>query len=178
MNDSLKKEYDTYFSKFYIDFYKYQTGSKKQLNCPHCSTKKRFIFNKDQLIFSCGPKHNKDKKCGVQYTIDLPKYINFRELFELMKNKDGRSKTISYHRIIDALIILSLCFYFYYNIIIKHRYELKHFITFIIIAILSLTIDNVLENFTYEKNFYLFFSFFNILFIHFFTPFTKIIESK
>ena len=81
MNDSLKKEYDTYFSKFYKDFYKYQTGSKKQLNCPQCSTKKRFIFNKDQLIFSCGPKHNKDKKCGVQYTIDLPKYINFRELY-------------------------------------------------------------------------------------------------
>lgn len=82
MNDSLKKEYDTYFSKFYKDFYKYQTGSKKQLNCPQCSTKKRFIFNKDQLIFSCGPKHSKDKKCGVQYTIDLPKYINFRELYK------------------------------------------------------------------------------------------------
>ena len=82
MNDSLKKEYNTYFSKFYKDFYKYQTGSKKQLNCPHCSTKKRFIFNKNQLIFSCGPKHNKDKKCGPQYTIDLPKYINFRELYK------------------------------------------------------------------------------------------------
>ena len=82
MNDSLKKKYDTYFSKFYKDFYKYQTGSKKQLNCPQCSTKKRFIFNKNQLIFSCGPKHNKDKKCGQQYTIDLPKYINFRELYK------------------------------------------------------------------------------------------------
>ena len=82
MNDSLKKEYNTYFSKFYKDFYKYQTGSKKQLNCPQCSTKKRFIFNKNQLIFSCGPKHNKDKKCGQQYTIDLPKYINFRELYK------------------------------------------------------------------------------------------------
>ena len=83
MNDSLKKEYDTYFSKFYKDFYKYQTGSKKQLNCPQCSTKKRFIFNKDQLIFSCGPKHSKDKKCGPQYTIDLPKYINFRDLLQI-----------------------------------------------------------------------------------------------
>ena len=103
---------------------------------------------------------------------------NTLNVFELMQNKDGRSKTISFHRIIDTLIILSLCFYFYYNIIVKHRYELKHFITFIIIAIISLTIDNVLENFTYEKNFYLFFSFFNILFIHFFTPFTKIMESK
>ena len=45
---------------------------------------------------------------------------NTLNVFELMKNKDGRSKTISYHRIIDALIILSLCFYFYYNIIINY----------------------------------------------------------
>ena len=82
MNDSLKKEYDIYFRKFYNEFFKFQTGSKKQLTCTQCSTKKRFIFNQNQLIFSCGPKHSKDKKCGPQYTIDLPKYINFRELYK------------------------------------------------------------------------------------------------
>ena len=83
MNDSLKKEYDIYFRKFYNEFFKFQTGSKKQLTCTQCSTKKRFIFNQNQLIFSCGPKHSKDKKCGPQYTIDLPKYINFRDLLQI-----------------------------------------------------------------------------------------------
>ena len=82
MDESLSIEYDKYFSNFYREFYKYQSGSKKHLKCDGCSTKKRFILNENQLIFSCGPKHNKDKKCGQQYTIDLPKYINFREFYK------------------------------------------------------------------------------------------------
>jgi len=82
MDESLIIEYDKYFSNFYREFYKYQSGSKKHLKCNECSTKKRFILNENQLIFSCGPRNNKDKKCGQQYTIDLPKYINFRELYK------------------------------------------------------------------------------------------------
>ena len=83
MNDNLNKEYDIYFRKFYSDFFKFEIGSKKQLTCPHCSTKKRFIFNQNNLTFSCGPKHNKNKKCGKRYTIELPKYINFRDLYKI-----------------------------------------------------------------------------------------------
>jgi len=82
MDESLSTEYDKYFSNFYREFYKYQSGSKKHLTCDGCSTKKRFIMNENQLIFSCGPRHNKDKKCGQQYTIDLPKYINFDEFYK------------------------------------------------------------------------------------------------
>ena len=74
------EEYDTYFRKFYGDLFKFQTKTKKQLQCPDCSSKKRFIIDDDKLTFSCGPKHSKDKKCGPQYTIELPKYINFRDL--------------------------------------------------------------------------------------------------
>ena len=76
----LYEEYDTYFRKFYGDLFKFQTKTKKQLQCPGCSSKKRFIIDDDKLTFSCGPKHSKDKKCGPQYTIELPKYINFRDL--------------------------------------------------------------------------------------------------
>ena len=81
MNDKLIKEYDIYFRRFYNEFFKFQTGSKKQLTCHNCSTKKRFTIDNNQLKFSCGPKHN--KKCGPQYTIELPKYINFRDLYKI-----------------------------------------------------------------------------------------------
>jgi len=76
----LDEEYDTYFRKFYGDLFKFQTKTKKHLQCPGCASKKRFIIDDDKLTFSCGPKHSKDKKCGPQYTIELPKYINFRDL--------------------------------------------------------------------------------------------------
>jgi hypothetical protein len=75
-----EKEYDIHFKKFYSDLFKFQSGAKKQLHCPGCSTKKRFIIDSDKLTYSCGPKNNKDTKCGVQYTIELPKYIHFRDL--------------------------------------------------------------------------------------------------
>ena len=51
---------------------------------------------------------------------------------------------------------------------LKEVFELFNLITFIIIAIICLTIDNMLENFTYERNNYLILSFINILIIHFF----------
>ena len=79
MNSELKKEYDIHFRKFYDDFYKLQTGIKRFQTCKECSTKKRFIFHEDKIIYSCGPKGG-DKRCGPQYTIELPKYINYNEL--------------------------------------------------------------------------------------------------
>jgi hypothetical protein len=81
------EEYDTYFRKFHGDLFKFQTKTKKQLQCPGCSSKKRFIIDADKLTFSCGPKHSKDKKCGPQYTIELPKYINFRDLQEVYEEQ-------------------------------------------------------------------------------------------
>ena len=78
MDSELEKEYDIHFRKFYDDFYKFQTGIKRFQTCKECSTKKRFIFHKDKIIYSCGPKGG-DKKCGPQYTIELPKYVNYSE---------------------------------------------------------------------------------------------------
>ena len=84
------KEYDKYFKNFYNEYFKYKhqfkennNQSNKKLKCLECTTNKRFILDEDELIFSCGPKNSEDKKCGKQYTIKLPKYINFRELYEL-----------------------------------------------------------------------------------------------
>ena len=78
MDSELEKEYDIHFRKFYDDFYKFQTRIKRFQTCKECSTKKRFIFHKDKIIYSCGPKGG-DKKCGPQYTIELPKYVNYSE---------------------------------------------------------------------------------------------------
>ena len=76
-------EYDILFRKFYGDLFKFQTGKKNTLQCKGCNSKKRFIINDDELIFSCGPKNNQDKKCGKQYTIRLPKYVQFSDLYKI-----------------------------------------------------------------------------------------------
>lgn len=76
-------EYDILFRKFYSDLFKFQTGKKNALHCKGCNSKKRFIINDDELIFSCGPKNNQDKKCGPQYTIKLPKYVQFSDLYKI-----------------------------------------------------------------------------------------------
>tara|TARA_B100001248_G_scaffold230471_1_gene190402 strand:- start:5303 stop:6319 length:1017 start_codon:yes stop_codon:yes gene_type:complete len=76
-------EYDILFRKFYGDLFKYQTGKKNAMKCKGCNTDKRFIINNDELIFSCGPKNNPNKKCGIQYTIKLPKYVKFSDLYEI-----------------------------------------------------------------------------------------------
>lgn len=79
----MSDEYDIYFRKFYSELFKYQTGKKNTLYCPGCKGNKRFIINDDELIFSCGPKNSKEKECGIKYTIKLPKYINFSELYKI-----------------------------------------------------------------------------------------------
>ena len=88
-----EKEYSVHFEKFYRELFKFQTGTKKQLTCPGCTTKKRFIFGKDQLKYSCGPQNSANNKCGPQYTIDLPKYISFRELKQVYDEQINGSFT-------------------------------------------------------------------------------------
>ncbi len=73
-------DYDIHFKKFYSDLFKFHTESKSHLHCKGCKTKKRFIMNEDELIYSCGPSKDKSNECGHQFTIQLPKYVNFREL--------------------------------------------------------------------------------------------------
>ena len=84
------KEYTEYFSKFQDDFIRFKTGKDKYGKCKGCSQKKRFIINKGKLTYSCGPKGG-DKKCGPQWTIELPKYIDSdireRELLDIIHGR-------------------------------------------------------------------------------------------
>jgi len=45
--------------------------------CADCKEKKQFIDKQGQLIYTCGSKSG---KCGVQMTIDLPKYLYYPEM--------------------------------------------------------------------------------------------------
>jgi hypothetical protein len=69
------KEYEGYFEKFQDEFIRFKTGKKTYEKCPGCSEKKRFSINERKLTYSCGPKGG-TKKCGPQWTIELPKYID------------------------------------------------------------------------------------------------------
>ena len=75
---SSEMEYEKLFTKFYSDLFKFKNGKNSQLKCLGCQSDKRFIVNNDELIYSCGTPG--DKKCGKQYTIKLPKYVNYRTL--------------------------------------------------------------------------------------------------
>ena len=77
----MSEEYEKLFTKFYSDFFKFKNGKQSNLRCPGCQHNKRFIFNDNELIYSCGPKN--DSKCVKQYTIKLPKYIHYKTLRKL-----------------------------------------------------------------------------------------------
>lgn len=84
----MSEEYNKLFTKFYSDYFKFKSGKKSHLKCPGCQSEKRFIFSDNKLIYSCGPSN--DPKCGKQYTIQLPEYIDYRILCELYeKNING-----------------------------------------------------------------------------------------
>ncbi len=90
----MSEEYEKLFTKFYSDFFKFKNGKQSNLKCPGCQYNKRFIFNDNELIYSCGPKT--DPKCGKQYTIKLPKYIHYRTLRKVYEeNMNGSFK---YHK--------------------------------------------------------------------------------
>jgi len=84
---SLETEYEKLFTKFYSDLFKFQNGKKTNLRCSGCDSKKRFIIDNDKLTYSCGPSNSDNPKCGKQYTIILPKYINYKTFQEIYDEK-------------------------------------------------------------------------------------------
>ena len=84
---SLETEYKKLFTKFYSDLFKFQNGKKTNLRCSGCDSKKRFIIDNDKLTYSCGPSNSDNPKCGKQYTIILPKYINYKTFQEIYDEK-------------------------------------------------------------------------------------------
>ena len=106
----------------------------------------------------------------AEFSIDEKKIYkksdpNALDIFELLINKEN-NKIFLLLRLIDTLIIISLSIYFYLNIIKTNKFNISNQMIFIIISILCLSMDNLLENFIFANNVYIFLLFINILFIH------------
>ena len=110
-----------------------------------------------------------------KYKIEFPnitketyeKYdTNTLDLFELINERNTINDKILFHRQFDIYLILSLFLFFYFNIIKKNNYSLKNIIFFITLSILSLTIDNFLENYSLKIRFIIILNIFNLLFTH------------
>ena len=80
------------FTKHLVDYFKnkLKTSSGKDIKCKNCKKNKKFISQVNdkgsiELIYTCGET---DKgKCGVQYGLILPQYINYdTELDTLLKS--------------------------------------------------------------------------------------------
>ena len=108
-----------------------------------------------------------------RYRIEFPnitkekyeKYdTNTLDLFELINERNSINDKILFHRQFDIYLILSLFIFFYFNIIKKNNYSFKNIIFFIILSILSLTIDNFLENYSLKIKFLIILNIFNLLF--------------
>ena len=91
---------------------------------------------------------------------------NTLNLFELINDNNKTNNKILFHRQFDIYLILSLFIFFYYNIIRNNNYSLKNIITFISLAIFSLTIDNFLENYSVEIRLLIILNIINLLFAH------------
>ncbi len=92
---------------------------------------------------------------------------NTLTLFDLINDKNIENNKILFLKIADILIIISFIFYFYFYFILKNNFSLKNFFIFIIFGIVTITLDNFLENFSMEFFFLIIIGLINILFIQF-----------
>ena len=99
-------------------------------------------------------------------------------LYELLKENNIKSKVIILLRLIDSFIIVSLCVFYYINVIKKNNYSLSNQLFFIAVSILCLLIDNLLESYTIENIAFVLILLLNILIIHFFPVILKLVKIK
>jgi hypothetical protein len=77
-------DYDTYFQKFYTEKLSFLSMKQKYMKCEGCNELKKFIENDNELTFSCGDKQG---KCGTQFSIQLPQYINYNQRKQLLQEE-------------------------------------------------------------------------------------------
>ena len=116
-------------------------------------------------------KNNLSDKYKIEFpNITKEEYIKYDKntlnLFELINDNNKTNNKILFHRQFDIYLILSLFIFFYYNVIRNNNYSLKNIITFISLAIFSLTIDNFLENYSVEIRLLIILNIINLLFVH------------
>ena len=84
MNDEYYEFLETYYSELLV------SKNNKFSKCDKCKNNKQFISQLTdegiQLIYTCGNLGEKNK-CGVQFTILLPKYINYVDELKILNDK-------------------------------------------------------------------------------------------
>ena len=80
------KDYEDLFEQFFNEFILFKTQKEQYRICPGCSSEKSFSLNEDKLIYACGPpsgaKTSGAKKCGPQFTIEMPVYVDYNQAKE------------------------------------------------------------------------------------------------
>jgi len=121
MNDEYYEFLETYYSELLV------SKNNKFSKCDKCKNNKQFISQLTdegiQLIYTCGNLGEKNK-CGVQFTILLPKYINYVDELKILYDKinnninlqDINSVLIVSHQIIKLvfIVIANITCYFYF----------------------------------------------------------------
>ena len=85
------KDYEDLFEQFFNEFILFKTQKEQYRICPGCSSEKSFSLNEDKLIYACGPtsgaktsgaKTSGANKCGPQFTIEMPVYVDYNQAKE------------------------------------------------------------------------------------------------
>ena len=79
----MNEEYTKYFEKFHKDRLAFLSGKDKYKKCKDCENDKKFIEKDNELTYNCGS--NEDTDCGNQFTIQLPKYDNYQNEKQRLK---------------------------------------------------------------------------------------------
>ena len=103
-------DYDTYFQKFHTEKLSFLSMKSKYMKCEGCKELKKFIESDNELTFSCGDKQG---KCGTQFSIQLPQYINYNQRKQLLQeeihgsiqdyNPDINDLSYHNHKIIETM---------------------------------------------------------------------------
>tara|TARA_Y100001970_G_scaffold271949_1_gene368042 strand:+ start:7908 stop:8855 length:948 start_codon:yes stop_codon:yes gene_type:complete len=92
--------------------------------------------------------------------------INTLDFFEILNDREN-NQYILLLRIIDVLIIIVLCSFYYKNNIKKNKFNLFNQLFFIITAIYCLLIDNLFEKYIINNNVFVLILFVNLFFVFF-----------
>ena len=87
----------------------------------------------------------------------------------MINDDTQRSNIIINLRIVDTLILISICISFYFFIIVKNNYSFQTLMIYIISCIICLTFDNLLESIVFDESHLILLSFANILTINIIT---------
>jgi len=94
---------------------------------------------------------------------------NTLNVIDLINDNTQRSNIIINLRIVDTLILISICISFYFFIIVKNNYSFQNLMIYIISCIICLTFDNLLESIVFDESHLILLSFANILTINIIT---------